>query len=898
MKLRTLSVNQFKRFTEPTRLGELSDGLNVVIGPNELGKSTLLDALRAVLFERYTSKARPIIALQNDRSNAAPVVELVFEIDSAEYTITKRFVKNTYAQLRCADGTLLEADAAEDRLRNQLGFTKAGSRGATSETLGMWGVLWVQQGQSFDRPDLPESALASLSAGLESEVGAVLGGRRGRELPQIIEQLLSELITEARRRPRGEYKAVLDQIEDQGKRLGEQQQLQRAMAETLEQLTMEETRLIRLDDDNQDRIDQLELEQARVLLGDVMRREAELEAAQSELQNRQGQLDHALRAQSERADRRSVLADAQAHLRQECKRLEELRRKDHESSAPLEELRQTIDKAEAAVEAAEQSEARCRLTLDLVSRSAELSDLLRRQSDVDAVQQRLDETQRKADQIHVTDESLRRIREAAQAFDQAKAQLSVATTRIGFDIPSDRLAGIEVDGSQLNDPPGAIEAVERVVITIPERGRITVAPAIADRDQLLHGERASRTELRAALEDAGAQSLAEAELLREQRRDHEAAINAARRELERLLPPGSASTLQNRIEELRQLQSSPPSEWQTAELPERGHAESELRNAQADLQKTREGRRIARAAVEERGSAIDELRAEVLRVQSSVEFRTESVKRRQEKLQSDAAAAPDDQLAAAMNAAAQAVCEQQELVSKREAEWSAGTRPQLEARIDRLEKAIRQRVNSRADLRVDIARLRERVESHNSAGIDEAIENTQHGLDQAKRHRDRLKREIEVLELLGATLRAAESEAKERYLAPVLNRVRPYLQMLFPNAEITMDEDLNITGMSRGAGYEERFDHLSMGTQEQIAVLVRLAFAEMLVDQGAPAAVILDDALVFSDDHRMMLMFDILSHAARRLQIVVFTCREQLFEGLGAHKVQLAPADPESLRSA
>ena len=321
MKLRTLSVNQFKRFTEPTRLGELSDGLNVVIGPNELGKSTLLDALRAVLFERYTSKARPIIALQNDRSNAAPVVELAFEIDSAEYTLTKRFVKNTYAQLRCPDGTLLEADAAEDRLRNQLGFTKAGSRGATSETLGMWGVLWVQQGQSFGRPDLPESALASLSAGLESEVGAVLGGRRGRELPQIIEQLLSEVITEARRQPRGEYKAVLDQIEDQEKRLGEQQQLQRAMAETLEQLAMAETRLIRLDDDNQDRTDQLELEQARVLLGDVMRREAELEAAQSELQNRQGQLDHALRAQSERADRRSELADAQAHLRQECKRL-------------------------------------------------------------------------------------------------------------------------------------------------------------------------------------------------------------------------------------------------------------------------------------------------------------------------------------------------------------------------------------------------------------------------------------------------------------------------------------------------------------------------------------------------------------------------------------------------
>ena len=188
MKLCRLTVNQFKRFTVPTRLGELGDGLNLVVGPNELGKSTLLDALRAVLFERYSSRARPIVALQNDRSGAAPVVELVFEVDGVEYTLTKRFFKSAYARLQCPDGTMLEADAAENKLRNLLGFTEAGIRGATSETLGMWGVLWVQQGQSFGRPDLPDSALASLSAGLESEVGTVLGGRRGRELPQVIEQ--------------------------------------------------------------------------------------------------------------------------------------------------------------------------------------------------------------------------------------------------------------------------------------------------------------------------------------------------------------------------------------------------------------------------------------------------------------------------------------------------------------------------------------------------------------------------------------------------------------------------------------------------------------------------------------------------------------------------------------
>ena len=897
MKLRTLSVNQFKRFTEPTRLGEISDGLNLVVGPNELGKSTLLDALRAVLFERYSSKARPIIALQNDRSSAAPVVELVFEVNGAEYTLTKRFVKNAYAQLQCPNGTLLQADAAEAELRNLLGFGAAGSRGANSETLGMWGVLWVQQGQSFGKPDLPDSALASLSAGLESEVGAVLGGRRGRELPQVIEQRRGELITEARRQPRGEYKTVLDQIDELAQRLGEQQQQQRAMSDTLDQLATAEARLKRLDDGNQDRIDQVELTQARDQLGEVMRRESQLEAAHSELQNRQGQLGQAQRAQSERASLRAELADAQEQLRQKCERLKELQQHEREWSAPLEKLRQTVDNAEAAVEAAEQSETKWRFTLDLITRSAELSDLLRRQSDVAAAQQRLNDAQRRAEQIQVTDESLQRIRQAANTADQANAKLSVATTRISFDIPSDRLAGIEAAGAPLTDPPTTIEAVERVAIIIPERGRILIDPAIADRDQLLHAERAARTTLRAALEQAGAQSLAEAEILRDQRSDLEVAAIAAQRELERLAPP-RALTLQNRIGELRQWQASLPSESQTAELPERDHAEAALRCAQIKLQNARDEERIARAAVEERGLAVAERSEEVLEAQIAVGSQTEILQRRQEKLRSDAETAPDDQLAAAMHAVARAVAEQQQIVSALEEDGSAGARPQLKARITRLESTIGQRANSRADSRTEIARLRERIEVHNSAGIDEAIEHTQHELEQATRRRCRLEREIEVLDLLGETLRASESEAKERYLAPVLNRVHPYLQMLFANAEINMDKDLNITGMSRRAGYEERFDHLSMGTQEQIAVLVRLAFAEMLVDQRAPAAVILDDALVFSDDQRMRLMFDILSHAAQRVQIVVFTCREQLFEGLGARQLQLTPADSESLRSA
>ena len=898
MKLRSLSVNQFKRFIEPTRLGEFGDGLNLVVGPNELGKSTLLDALRAVLFERHRSRALPIKALQNDRSGAAPVVELVFEVDGAKYTLTKRFIKSPYAQLQCPDGTLLEGDGAEAELRNLLGFTEASSRGANSETLGMWGVLWVQQGQSFGRLDLPDSALASLSAGLESEVGAVLGGRRGRALPQVIEERLGELITTARRQPRGEYKDAVDQVVDLERRLSEHQQQQRELSDTLEQLAAAEERLVRLDDGNQDQADEAELTRAREQLDEVKRRELELKAAQSELQNRQGQLKQAKRAQSERAELRSEVQLEQQQLKGAHEHLRELQSHERQLSDPWEELRQTVETAEAAVEAAEQSEANWRNTLDLTTRSEELSDLLRRQSDVAAAQKRLNDTQGQAAKIRVTDDSLERIRQAAKAADQADARLSVAATRVSFDIDSDRLVGIEADGAPLADPPAPVETVQPLTIVIPERGRILIEPAVADRDQLLRAEREARRDLQAALRDADAESPAEAQDLRDQRRELEAVAFSAQQELERVAPEGGASALEERIGELRGWLASALPRSAVADLPERDVAEAELRAALAEIQIARDEERIARAAEVERSASVAEQRARVRAAETALKIRTETLDQHQEKLRRAVETMSNGQLTHEVELAQRAVAEQQLVSDKLEAHTLIGSKPQLEARIKRLQNVTGERAKRRIDYKTEIARLHERIEINDGVGIDEVAQHTQNELERATQQRSRLKREIEVLDLLSTTLRSAESEAKERYLAPVLSHIRPYLRLLFPNAEISMDEDLNIVGMSRDAGYEERFDRLSMGTQEQIAVLVRLAFAEMLVEQGAPAAVILDDALAFSDDQRMRLMFDILSHAAQRLQIVVFTCREQLFEGLGANQLQIAPADPESLRSA
>ena len=94
------------------------------------------------------------------------------------------------------------------------------------------------------------------------------------------------------------------------------------------------------------------------------------------------------------------------------------------------------------------------------------------------------------------------------------------------------------------------------------------------------------------------------------------------------------------------------------------------------------------------------------------------------------------------------------------------------------------------------------------------------------------------------------------------------------------------------AGTEEGFDILSGGTQEQIALLVRLAFARMLAKAGAPAPVIFDDAIVYTDDDRIERMFDALTRQAHDLQIIVFSCRQKAFRDLGGRGLDIAPAGP------
>lgn len=89
-----------------------------------------------------------------------------------------------------------------------------------------------------------------------------------------------------------------------------------------------------------------------------------------------------------------------------------------------------------------------------------------------------------------------------------------------------------------------------------------------------------------------------------------------------------------------------------------------------------------------------------------------------------------------------------------------------------------------------------------------------------------------------------------------------------------------------------RMTELSFGAREQMGLVSRFAYADLLREAGRPTLIILDDTLVHSDAERLDGMKRILFDAAQRHQILLFTCHPENWQDLGVE-----PRDLQALKS-
>jgi DNA repair exonuclease SbcCD ATPase subunit len=97
---------------------------------------------------------------------------------------------------------------------------------------------------------------------------------------------------------------------------------------------------------------------------------------------------------------------------------------------------------------------------------------------------------------------------------------------------------------------------------------------------------------------------------------------------------------------------------------------------------------------------------------------------------------------------------------------------------------------------------------------------------------------------------------------------------------VFLDENLQIRGVGRSDDEGVPFEHLSQGAKEQLLLALRLAVTTAL-SEDEPQSLILDDVLVNTDPVRQDRVLDLLQTAARRMQILVLTCHADRYRGIG-----------------
>jgi DNA repair exonuclease SbcCD ATPase subunit len=449
-----------------------------------------------------------------------------------------------------------------------------------------------------------------------------------------------------------------------------------------------------------------------------------------------------------------------------------------------------------------------------------------------------------------------------------------------------RRGGVPIDPSQ------PLHVIERTELELAPFGRIVLSPGAGELDGRRAALARAEEQVARALGSLGAASLAAAEALHAERRRLETELSVAQARLRAVLRAEGVehpSELRDRLAERRTRHGRLAADGVVAGEGGIEQLREQLAAVDAERQRLARERDAARTETERCAKAVSDRRETLARLESIVEQIAAQRRAVAEQLAAERAELADEVLARQLeeaehakqrvdadlaNLQRQILAADPDLARERAAQAERRVR-QLEEELTRLGDAIREQEAELRGLGAD--------------AVGELLEECRQRLALAEDEVARLRRQARAWRLLRDELQAAASAARDALLAPVRARLVPYLRRLFPTSEAVLDpETLALTHLRRD-GTAERFEQLSLGTREQIAVLVRLALARLLHEiEGEAPCLLLDDALVYADETRFDVMKAILQQAARELQILILTCRPRDYLGLDARQIRLA----------
>ena len=890
MILESLRLSGWRNYREPTSFA-FEPGLNLVVGVNEAGKSTLFEALWRTLFDRHTSKATELRRVRPLGSSLAPQVELTFLTGSRRYRVEKRFLSRAHSRLLVERGGHFELDHEGDRADQALRELLQGgsARGASRpEHRGLAQALWYLQ----EDDSLPKRAWsAALRQGLAGLLEASLTTpERDRFVARIEAEYRktftatgrikksSELDLLARSRP--QLEAELERREGELERA-------RGYRQDLEELGANHAQ--RHDDQRAVRtriaglLDQLQ--SAEALEVGKRDREERLRTARAETSAARRALERAFdlgERRKKKLRQAERLAAEEKALRASIRRLR--RRAERHARRWEDELTPQLDATRGRARELERRLEAERMQLELLRRRAVLDRALRLGEQLAEV-----EDQRRAHGAPTAAE-IEQARSLSEAQRLLAAEARGAAVRVRFDLEPDAPA---VETEAPLDPEHGYLVTSPTLFALAGFGRFEVASGDGMLEELSARASEKREQLARLLAEQQADSVESLE--RRLRRGQE--LEARQLELQARLAELDLSSIEQEAEALATL-AQEISELSVGErqavLPGiEGWAEDRTLDEIQEL--NRSVRRLERQVKEERTAEHEQQARSFADNERLLETssRLASVRGEAQTLQEQI----DDSARELGSEAAQGERIERLLERERELELELTRfleeyRARVELPRERLrEQQTRERELARelSSIEEEIADRRARIEEVAVLGIDGQISDLEARLAVSGQRLEVLQVRSRATRLLRDLALHFKAHEVDQLTGPVGDLVDRWLRRLTGRAYrgLRLDDEL-VPLELEVAGHDESLPlaSLSYGSHEQVVVLLRLAIA-VLLSREERQLVVLDDRLVNADVERMQILCEILQEASSDCQIVIATCREAPYASLRANLLRV-----------
>jgi DNA repair exonuclease SbcCD ATPase subunit len=878
MLLESVEVRSFRTIRSLTIA--LTRGLNVIHGDNDVGKSTLMDAIRACLTLRARGTGARYASLR-PRTGGDPEVRVSFWKEGTLYTVSKRFGAKGTAHLNVRPDKGIASDYsgddAEHQLRVVLGVADDPSRRAPD--LGVLPLLWVEQGTSRDLPTLEGQGAAALAERLRGLSGEVIAGERGEAIFATVECSFNETFTSRGPRAGSPLQLATDAAAQANQERDKLQARQRELETTAATFDDLGVRL-------------------RSVQGSLPSLDAAVRAAEAEMTAvRDGQaalakavsaVNVALVSANVAKERHERRVTHRAEIASARVRAESCRAAVSTARSALVEHDAAREAVETRVAAADAAEGRVRGEVAdaqrLVARieaARELAELDTRIMSCRAHADEHVEAMREAGAEPIDEAVLREIERLGRAADLAAAALETSATTLMVRA-SDRTA-VVVDGTSIELEPGnTVTQILTTSTTISYAGvELEVSPGGSDLQGLRARAAASEGAFKRALSDVAAADLGEARARAAARAAALQRADVAARLLQATAPQGLADLEAKRRQLLVPDLMSDEDVSDAALAAARGSVTSGV----ADLDRAAREASDARAHLTLSDATRDRLHGDGRVASEALANAVDGLERLDAELSSSIAAyGTDDELAAAHAgglADLKSLQEQRDQVCARLPKVSF---EDAEERVRRAQRALDTAKEEERHLSGARYRLEVDLQAPDLIGLDDRLAEAAARLENAEIELARLTADGEALRLLYELLRDERAAARRRFLAPLAGEIQPLLGLLYPGSRVELDDNYAITRIERAADGAHDFGTLGGGSQEQLAILVRLAMARVL-GAGGPVPVMLDDAIVFTSETRFARMANVLLAAAKDLQVLVFTCHWPRYRELGPDNV-------------